>query len=858
MNQRHLDFIHLVIDGFGKKVSRPGDELQRAESLDNLEKFIDGLNDQGGDVYYTDPTDEEILKQTVGTFREQMDMLESLAVDGRKVKAYWNGQAQEDAQMLREEVKLNVGKIKNKAPVGGVTASGRKLPGQIPGDLGRGIDAPMRTIVSIADFMDNGDPNGPFHRMLVNPSRTALSEKLRLEREFLPRVAAAYNKIPQAIRDAHNTVIAEHPFVNPNAYVRRMGDQGLVLGDEDPIGLLTGPDDMIVMQRGDIPAILLNMGNQGNLERLAAGYHMTTEALWDFVDKTATKAEWDFAQAVWDIFEELFPKIEENKRQRSGTGLHKVEAEPVETVHGTYRGGYYPVVYNPMYRSAAKVIAQANKDAAMVQFIEEQEPPDLLSRPYRMASAPTGFEQHRLGASGALLLDIEAVLGTHMKQVFTQMGYGMWVQSANRFIHDPVIMHEVEVQMGPEYKKLFEPWLQDQFLPFDPTLSQQAGWQAISRHLRRAAHATWLGFSLKTGLSQLGGNVQTATMIGTKWTAVGAREAVRVVAQGKLEEEVLNQSEIMRERQQAPTYETLDQLSRYKSIVKGSPDFADALRHGRLLEANSILVEASLHYIGVMDFYGVSLQAWLGAKAQYMAGEVGRPAADMPTREAEARRYADKVVEQTQGTGFAKDMTALERTKDENAKWIVMFNTFTGRFYNLQMAMLRDFKQGRHYDGMKKMWLMWPATALVGALVTGQLPDKKERKDLAGWLKWALIKTAVQPLMSLPVGREIGSALDQHFNNSSPTMLRGGGGYLSRAMDYADRLVKRYTSHKKPKKGEGRKVAETVETIGLFTGMPAAAGQLGKTAQGIWNMTQKPPKSVGDALSQLTEGKPEK
>src|SRR5690606_40909092 len=65
--------------------------------------------------------------------------------------------------------------------------------------------------------------------------------------------------------------------------------------------------------------------------------------------------DWDFVQQVWDFIDSYWPQIADKQRRVYGIAPEKVEAAPVETPFGTYRGGYYPIAYDPQRssRSAA-------------------------------------------------------------------------------------------------------------------------------------------------------------------------------------------------------------------------------------------------------------------------------------------------------------------------------------------------------------------------------------------------------------------------------------------------------------------------------------------------------------------------
>src|SRR5699024_3686501 len=55
-----------------------------------------------------------------------------------------------------------------------------------------------------------------------------------------------------------------------------------------------------------------------------------------------TKADYDFAQSVWDLLDELKPAAQEAHRQMYGRYFDEITADEISTPFGAYRGGYVP------------------------------------------------------------------------------------------------------------------------------------------------------------------------------------------------------------------------------------------------------------------------------------------------------------------------------------------------------------------------------------------------------------------------------------------------------------------------------------------------------------------------------------
>jgi hypothetical protein len=96
----------------------------------------------------------------------------------------------------------------------------------------------------------------------------------------------------------------------------------------------------------ELIAFALNMGNEGNKDKLLGGYNMTEDQAWELLNANMLKEDWDLVQDIWDDINSLWPEIEALHKRVTGIAPPKVEAVTLTTPYGQYRGGYYPVVYD--------------------------------------------------------------------------------------------------------------------------------------------------------------------------------------------------------------------------------------------------------------------------------------------------------------------------------------------------------------------------------------------------------------------------------------------------------------------------------------------------------------------------------
>ena len=71
-----------------------------------------------------------------------------------------------------------------------------------------------------------------------------------------------------------------------------------------------------------------------------------------------TKADFDFAQGVWDLLEETKPLAQRTHREVFGRYFDEITANEFTTPFGTYRGGYVPAIYDTFEVQDATVNAE--------------------------------------------------------------------------------------------------------------------------------------------------------------------------------------------------------------------------------------------------------------------------------------------------------------------------------------------------------------------------------------------------------------------------------------------------------------------------------------------------------------------
>ncbi|KAG0013820.1 hypothetical protein BGZ81_000822, partial [Podila clonocystis] len=285
--------------------------------------------------------------------------------------------------------------------------------------LAQSASLPPRTVPTPRN-PDNHSPNGLFHRIVFQP----ISDAGVRENDL--RIA-----ITQQLRGLAKTL--------PKEAQRDFGQRYTL---PELIDTRTGKPSSLL--KSELLAIALNTGNDSNFKKMLEGEHWSVEDVEAALHRHMGQADWDFVQGIWDTIESLWPQVEALEKRLSGVAPPKVEAREVVTPYGTYRGGYYPVIYDPL----RSFDVEQNRQRSADQLFEENN--------YRHASTPKGHTITRKEYAAPLYLSL-SVLPRHLSQVIHDIAYREAVINADHFLADTRIRTRIENTLGREYYAQFRP-----------------------------------------------------------------------------------------------------------------------------------------------------------------------------------------------------------------------------------------------------------------------------------------------------------------------------------------------------------------------------------------------------------------
>jgi len=537
-------------------------------------------------------------------------------------------------------------------------------------------------------------------------------------------------------------------------------------------------------------SIALNWGNETNRARVMEGDKWSPAQVQSVLD-TLTKDEWDFVQKVWDHLDSYWPEIAEKERRVTGIAPERVQPLAVQTKFGEYRGGYYPIKYDPNRSSRAESDSLAEQVKQTMQGL------------YLRATTRRGHTKARVESVQRPMRKDLGVVFEHVSQVVHDLAWHEYLIDANRLLRASAIDSAIRDHYGPEVLRLMKDTLNDVAAGDFPA---QNAFEKSMNYIRSGATIAGLGWNLATSLMQPIGLTQSMVRIGPKWIAKGLGRWIGDAAHMQNSVKWIEQkSEFMRLRAKTMQREISEIRNQVSSGGKLSP-VTDS--YFWLIQKGQMIAD---------------VPTWLGAYERAME--------EHNADEAKAISLADQAVLDAQGGGQVKDLAKIQRGGPLLKLW-TNFYSFFNTTYNLTAESVHrtDFRNPKDIGRLAvDFLLLYTIPAALGTLVHAAL--KGDDRDLDK----QLLRDQLNYLISTMVGlREIGGAVSG-YDYSGPASVR-----LFQAIARLE---------KQAEQGELDKAAiEALNNVaGILFHYPA--GQVQRTAEGIASLANGETENPGVLLS---------
>lgn len=480
-------------------------------------------------------------------------------------------------------------------------------------------------------------------------------------------------------------------------------------------------------QRHELLVLALNVGNEGNLQRLLDGRGITLEQVAKALD-TLSDAELRWVEKVWDAVSELKKDAFDLEERQTGIRPRGVEAKPFALPSGrVLKGGYFPAVYD-------------RRGSTTGERQQEQQVASLMQPGFVRPGTSHGYVKRRAErvTDSAISLDLGNIY-RHLAQVAHDVAFREPIQSVGRLILRPAVQQALRERLGDAKARSFRRWLQD--VGGNAGAEVTAGDSLVSWARGAGAHIL-LGYSVSTALGDIA-NLATAltgTPLKAKHLAAGLADFARAPVAAR--KAALEASPWLRTMVDNTRREFDRQLK--TMLDRQLPKPLQWYKDNAFFFMEQVAV-------------ATTTPVWLGAHRQAL--QEGRT-------QDEAVRFADDVLSQVFPSHHPVDQAAILR---DRAFWgrATIFYGYLSTAYRQQHRIIAPLFEQEFLDagaGGKALTAakvaggllgFWTAFSVLGELLMGRGPeagddDEDDPSPLTRWRNWYLRKLVAGPLSTQP------------------------------------------------------------------------------------------------------------
>lgn len=292
-------------------------------------------------------------------------------------------------------------------------------------------------VESWCNKMDTGNPNHPFRSYIYDPVAQATAK-------FRNRNSELQQKLAEMIKPMQKEWLSRTDIHAPTL-------------------------NYTFRTKAELIGALLHTGNESNKEKLLLGGRGKGNAWaemvedqegntkldtkrWDqfiaqcYADGTITKADMDFVQQVWDLLESTKEDAQKAYKNLYGYTFKEIEASPIQTPWGEYRGGYVPATTDKY------LVA----DKATFDEIDKLTKQDSLSP---MPVSNPGFTKTRASDYHEPLSFDMAIISNHISSVLRFCYIAPVAQDVAKLLINKDLKERIDSQDPTTMKDMLKPWL---------------------------------------------------------------------------------------------------------------------------------------------------------------------------------------------------------------------------------------------------------------------------------------------------------------------------------------------------------------------------------------------------------------
>jgi hypothetical protein len=750
-----------------------------------------------------DPQVSELLDHYLDVGRVQGPLAQVTVDDFRGVRdlvaALWDtskreGQIEIDGQLVSRETAraAMVAQLKTRgeAPYADIGVAGRPSKFDHLKNLALGGEAWLSRVEFWVTAMDEGQL-GPFRTYLFN----AVKDRVNVFRRAKVQRLTEY----RALLDPIQSTLTTAKIAAPELWA--LNKQG------ERVSYTFGADGTGGMS--ELLGALLHTGNRtgptSNMAKWLVGrgwgtiddHDVLDTSRWDATEArlqregVLTKAHYDFAQGIWDLFESLKPELQKAHHAIYGFYFKEVKADPIETPWGTYRGGYVPALADPLMSKAAEI-----RNEKQMSFES--------GTSFTLPTVGRRSTIARVRVFEPLAMNL-AFIPQHLDWALRFTHIQPAVRDVSRLVTDKGLRSVLDGYDPHAGADLLMPWL---MRSATQRINEAGKWKGLDRFMTAVRTRTGLqalAYSVNNGLQQFTGAIVAGVKIENKRFMLNAAWRYLRAPQemGTMIREESAFMDTFLTSQAIEIEQQVNDILLNPSVYGKAAAFTRA--HSQILASGSQNIVNHIVYLAAKD----------DAVAKGVHGF-------------DAVRYADSIVRQTQGSFFPEDVSRFE-ANTPFVRSMAMFSTYFNMLLNLTttetgIAMRSDRGLAARVARIGSVWtlgLLLSSAVSNGILnaLSGNWDDDDDDTHLDEIFNLFLGSSVKTAFSMFPIAGQFATAAfgavytDQSYDDDiriSPTAGMIGSG------------IKDLAGHSSRK----QEVKDFLSILGLITNLPL--GALGK------------------------------
>ena len=553
------------------------------------------------------------------------------------------------------------------------------------------LKASLRRVESWTKAMDGGD-NGPMWKNVWRPINDAVDTYIDERNMWMKRLRETIK--PYDKRLSERKKIATGMF------------------KKDSLGRTT---ELVFDDAMQMIGFMLHTGNESNLDKLLGGYGIERalyeQQIRELEKKGIIKKEdWELVQKLWDLAEDLKPISQKAHKNLYGFRFEEIDPTPVESLHGTFRGGYWPAIVDS---------DQTTEGKTLEQMLEQ-------GRQYMLATTGKGFTKGRkAGYRQPLKTDLR-LASQHIDKVLKFSYIEPAVRDVWRIVNNHEFKSKIEAVDPSAYSEMLVPWLQraatQTTAPIAISRSERMG-SKIVNFLQGSASRQLMGYNIVVAVQNFANLPVAAHLVGkTEFMRAFVKQTISPL---KMHKEMIEASKQMRDRLSINDVRLAHELEQISN------------RSGKAKKGYDTVVRNSRVFMLGVDTYLSGIVWTAGYNKAQKQGLTHN----------DAVAYADKVIRDSMGANNAKDISSLEASSPV-VKALTPFYSFFAAQSNLVTTEFGNIMRKHGWAGSGKMFMTYlsliAGPAVIGQFIVdslrGNLPDDEDEDGevLDDWIAWAM------------------------------------------------------------------------------------------------------------------------